>query len=507
MSHNHTPHRLGALPSLSVPCLLLLASGCMQGPNSGRDGQPPEPGEALATPAPARLEPPRAEAPAGRDVVPSSDEAPGTENAAPPEDAPPTLLASAEPEQDAALAPSAAEDAPDAEVAQSAEALSDDEASAASLAWRVELGTPEAPLGGVGLAGIAEGVVALAGTSASEAELGVYSSTDGSEIWTQRVAASRAGAVAAGNGVLLAGTTSGALDGPQQGFDDAFVAAYSRGGEPLWTRQIGTPEPDAALAVGTDASGVVLLAGETRGALDGAREGSDTDAFLARFDADGQLLHIRQLGSQSGYDETAVSVAVAHGGAAVIAGRTFGGVHGDGAGSADGIVARYSSTGELEWTAQFGGADYDTATAVSAAPSGAVFVAGQTGAFLAGPGTIVGGQPLLAKYSAQGELEWTRTLDDAEMGAASAVAVDADGDVWLAGYTSASFAGPGQGAYDSFVAHFSSDGARLDAGQFGVADNDRSAGLVLDSERLVLLSRVTRSSDGSDYSLLAGLNR
>lgn len=404
-----------------------------------------------------------------------------------------------------------------ASLASTSAAQSQDEAPASDgVVWQTRLGSAQTPLAGASLSA-SDGLVFVAGAVAAttsdgqDASLTAFSSSNGSELWTHQLGSSESDAANAsasrGDRVLIAGSTYGALGGPARGFGDAFAAAYSTAGDLLWTRQLGGPDPDAALGVSLDPSGGALVVGETRSILDGTRRGNDRDAFLARLTPDGELVYTRQLGSSPGIDELATSVATDANGDVVLAGYTFGSVQGEGKGSADAFLARYSGAGDLLWTAQLGGADYDAAEAVAVEDGGAVYVAGQTGGSVAGgPGVVFGGRPLLAKYSASGELIWSVELDDAEMGAASAVVVDARGDVWISGRTAASFAAPNQGGFDTFVARFSVDGTRLSALQPGVSDNDRAAGLALDGERLLLLSRATQSGDVVfEYALLSAL--
>jgi hypothetical protein len=85
---------------------------------------------------------------------------------------------------------------------------------------------------------------------------------------------------AAGN-VVIGGTTWGSLGGPNQGFDDAFVAKYSPAGKRLWTRQFGTPEGDGASGIATDAAGNVVIEGTTAGSLGGPNHGGG-DVFIVK---------------------------------------------------------------------------------------------------------------------------------------------------------------------------------------------------------------------------------
>ena len=91
-------------------------------------------------------------------------------------------------------------------------------------------------------------------------------------------------AVDASGNVYIAGYTLGALPGQSfSGSMDAFVRKYDGEGNELWTRQFGTSDNDSAYGLAVDASGNVYVAGETRGALPGQSSSGSLDAFLIKF--------------------------------------------------------------------------------------------------------------------------------------------------------------------------------------------------------------------------------
>jgi hypothetical protein len=388
-----------------------------------------------------------------------------------------------------------------------------------SLDWQSSLGSAGLSVTSSGAATDASGRAFLAGFSRgapdsglaqpdSDAFVAAYGAA-GEPLWTASLSTPEADTAAGidsdGTHVFVAGSTSGALAGDPSGFGDAFVAKYTADGSSLWTRQLGSPEPDTATAVSATPGGDVFIVGSTRGALDGDKDGSDLDAFIARYSADGSLTFVRQLGGGRGYDDIAQAVSSAGGGAVFVAGRSFGVLGGSSLGSADAFLTRYSATGEPLWIRQFGTDGFDAAEGVHADGHGNVYVCGQAGGFLAGgPGTVVGGHPFLAKYTADGDLLWELQLEEATMGAAVGVSSDALGFVYVAGYTSAAFGGENLGAHDAFLAKFSDAGERLWAIQPGVADTDRASGLDTDAEGHVLLSQHATSVDGArfDYTLL-----
>lgn len=334
-------------------------------------------------------------------------------------------------------------------------------------------------------------------------------SAEGAPLWTRQIGTPEVDAAVGvttdyGGDVIVAGSTGGALGGEQLGFGDAFVTKLSAGGATLWTTQLGSDAPDAATGISAAPGGELFLVGQTRGALAGERPGTDADAFMARFSAEGALLDTRQLGSAPGHDDIALGVSAIEG-AVFIVGRTFGALEGEARGSADAFAARYSTGGELLWVRQFGTPDFDAAEAVAADAEGNVYVAGQSGGFLAGgPGVVIGSHPFVVKYGPDGELLWEQQLGAATMGAATGVASDARGSVFIAGYTSASFGGPNLGVFDAFLAQLSEAGELLWVTQPGVGDTDRASGVSADGEGNVFLSQHATSAPDErfDYSVL-----
>jgi hypothetical protein len=371
-------------------------------------------------------------------------------------------------------------------------ALSVDGGAASGDGWQRSIGSNDASVSSGGVAAAGDGGAFVTGTTdgavggpnqgLSDAYVAKYSA-QGELLWAEQLGSAgddtSSGVSAASDGsVFIAGATSGALDGVALGFGDAFVARYSSSGVLEWTRQLGTTQPDAAFSVSAAASGDVLVAGSTRGTLEGRRTGSDADALVASYSTTGELLWARQLGSAPGYDDVASGVSVDGDGNVLIAGHTFGDLADASGGSADAFVAKYSAAGELLWSEQLGAAGYDAADAVSVDESGNVYVAGQLGGTrVGGPGVIIPGEPFVAKLSPDGELLWEQRLADAAVGAVTSVSTDVDGQVFAAGYTTGAVQGDNQGLYDTFVVGLSSAGERLGALQLGVAEKDQATGV------------------------------
>jgi hypothetical protein len=121
-------------------------------------------------------------------------------------------------------------------------------------------------------------------------------------------------AVDADGHVIVVGEFAGTVDfgtGPltSAGGLDAFVVAFDPSGAPLWAKRFGDASDQSARAVAVDSARSVLVTGDFEGAVDfggGKLESAGkTDAFLARFDANGKYTQASSWGdkdSQSGRD-------------------------------------------------------------------------------------------------------------------------------------------------------------------------------------------------------------
>ena len=103
------------------------------------------------------------------------------------------------------------------------------------------------------------------------------------------------------SGLYLAGATTGSMAGQTTGSVDAFVSKYDFNGQVVWTRQFGTPKYDDALGIAVRAQGV-YVAGNTTGALPGYMNAGDYDVFVRKYDVKGGAAWTKQFGSSS-HDE------------------------------------------------------------------------------------------------------------------------------------------------------------------------------------------------------------
>ncbi|MBW8034240.1 MAG: hypothetical protein FVQ79_00815 [Planctomycetes bacterium] len=217
-----------------------------------------------------------------------------------------------------------------------------------------------------------------------------------------------------------------------------------------WSRQLGTDEDDNSWSVATDGAGNALISGQTRGNFDRQSAG-DLDAFLAKYDPDGNLLWIVQLGTHA--DDVSYAVAVDGAGNPFISGQTQGDLGGNNAGGTDAFLAKYDPDGNLLWTVQLGTPADDVSYAVAVDGAGNAFISGQTQGNLGGK-NAGGTEAFLARYDPDGNLLWTVQIAASADDSPWSVAVDGAGNPFISGQTRGNLGGKNAGGEDAFLIKF-----------------------------------------------------
>jgi hypothetical protein len=260
--------------------------------------------------------------------------------------------------------------------------------------------------------------------------------------------------------VYLAGLTYGALGGLNSGQSDAFVAKYDRNGNKVWTRQLGTTSHDVARSVATDTFGNVYLAGITEGGLDGNLNSGSSDIFLTKYNSSGSKLWTRQFGSSasdgsvSEYERN-LDLSIDSSGNVYISGTTEGSLHGNThAGGKDAFVTKYNSNGLRLWTRQLGTAGEDRSMGVDVDSEGKVYISGWTTGALDGKTNSGSTDAFVTKYDRFGNKIVTALLGTAAADASRDVVTDSAGNVYISGWTDGSLARAAGGSHDAFVAKY-----------------------------------------------------
>jgi hypothetical protein len=271
-------------------------------------------------------------------------------------------------------------------------------------------------------------------------------------------------AVDADGNIYVAGGTGGGLDdNTLMGTDDFFLAKYDATGSKVWVKQMGAAgAPTWGTGVATDADGNIYVTGFTEGGLDGNARMGLNDVFLAKYDAAGSKRWVKQMGA-AGVWAMSRGIATDPAGNVFLAGYT-GGARLDGTpstGASDLFVVKYDNEGNKVYTQQMGAADKDTeGNGIATDADGNVYVTGHTEGALDGNALTGTNDLFLAKYDAVGTKVYVRQMGAADKDTrGNGIATDADGNVYVTGYTEGALDGnPLTGVGDVFVVKYDNEG-------------------------------------------------
>src|SRR3989338_3029448 len=315
--------------------------------------------------------------------------------------------------------------------------------------------------------------------------------------WTSQFGGSNddiAQAVDSTGNIYIAGITTGALSGQiNLGLSDAFVRKYSSDGAVLWTRQFGTSVSDSARTVQVDATGV-YVSGDTSGAFSGQANFGGTDVFLVKFDFSGNVLWTRQFGASGNENNRGGLIQDSR--VLYVAGATDGTFSGQtNSGGTDAFVAKYDQNGNLLWITQFGTSEYDDTFGITFGAS-AVYVGGGTEGTFSGETSSGGGDALITKLNADGAVLWIRQFGTSGYDIGSAIVADSSG-VYAGGFTESAFPGktnPSGG--DAFIAKYDHIGNQAWLTQFGTNFDIELTQIVLEQDRLYAVGQVDGALPG-----------
>ena len=264
---------------------------------------------------------------------------------------------------------------------------------------------------------------------------------------------------------------------------DAYVAKVNRHGELQWNTFLGGSGYDHGFGIAVDNDGNVYVTGWSDGSWGTPvrpHQGYD-DAFACQLNSNGELQWLTFLGSGgdgsgSGADYGYVIRAGANGGV-YVGGEsdytwqgTSAPVRPHTAGNYDGFVAGLNASGVLQWNTFLGAAGGDNVQDIALDGSSNLYVAGTSPASWQGTSaptrTHSGGYDgFAAMLNSSGALQWNTFLGGAGSDSAHGIARNGDGNLLLAGSSSATWQGDSAPVLsysfglDAFAAMLDSSGA------------------------------------------------
>lgn len=280
---------------------------------------------------------------------------------------------------------------------------------------------------------------------------------------------------------------------------DLFIAKYTNKGILEWVRSAGGTGDDMARAIAVDNNGNAYITGTiqntvTFGATTLTSAGLG-DIYIAKYNSAGTLQWVQKGGGTS--DDMAYGIVLDSGTNPYIVGffggsATFGGSTIQSAGDIDVFVAKYNTTGALQWVQRTGGSNTDFGRGVAVDNNGFVYITGYSaGATIIGNNSFPGSggaDIFIAKYNpvTSGWI-WSISGISTESDNGTAIKADNNGNIYLTGYFGNSLNLYGTiinsaGAFDVFVAKFTTDGVLVWLKRAGGADFDVGVDIALDSD-------------------------
>jgi hypothetical protein len=237
------------------------------------------------------------------------------------------------------------------------------------------------------------------------------------------------------------------------GSEDVFVARLSNTGHLVWNSFLGSDSyGDDGNGVAADSSGNVWVVGNScfdwGSPIRPLSSAGSLDAFVAKLDANGNLVWNTFLGTDGGAEDYAEGVVVDGNGAAYVVGTSKGGSWGSPVRAYtwyDAYVAKLDGSGALVWNTFLGSSDWEDGKALALDSRAHVFVAGDSYGDW-GPGAAAyhegGSDAFVAELDADGNLLANTFLGSSEFDYGEGIALDAGGRIFLAGTSEASWGNP-----------------------------------------------------------------
>jgi len=303
---------------------------------------------------------------------------------------------------------------------------------------------------------------------------------------------SRGGLTADGLGnVYISGNTKGNLSAPNAGDYDVFVRKYDAAGNLLWSEQFGSNLPDSSSGASVDGLGNLYVSGHMAGSIAGANGSGPT--FVRKYTTDGALLWTTQFGdvNESGVGQLSADKL----GNVFGIGTSFGTPTNPIGGFHDAFVFKLDSTGAIAWKQAFGATTDTFGNDVVTDGLGNCYITGSTyvdvAAFQA-----ANSDTFVSKYDSAGNKVWTKLIGGPNREAGSSIAIDDQGNIFIAGNVSVPVGMSGNFDPDVFVTKLDAAGSLIWTHQFGTTTQDTTDGGLSVDGRNIYMSGLTFGSLG-----------
>ncbi|MCL1877070.1 WD40 repeat domain-containing protein [Candidatus Saccharibacteria bacterium] len=306
-------------------------------------------------------------------------------------------------------------------------------------------------------------------------------------------------------------STNDDLTGLNKGSYDAIIVKYDSNGEIEWNKNFGGSSWDQFQSVAITSDGGYIATGfsrSTNGDLTGLNKG-DYDATIVKYDPSGVIEWNKNFGGSR--VEYFYSIAQVSDGGYIATGfsnSTNGDLIGLNKGDYDATIVKYDPSGVIEWNKNFGGSDSDGFNSIAPTPDGGYIAVGNSESTNSDlTGLNKGGyDAIIAKYSSTGTLEWNKNFGGNYNDNFNSIAPTPDGGYIVAGRsysTDGDLTGLNKGDRDAIIAKYSSTGTLEWNKNFGGSDSDEFFSIAPTPDGGYVAVGYSRSTDGD----LIGLNK
>lgn len=308
-------------------------------------------------------------------------------------------------------------------------------------------------------------------------------------------------AIDSSGNIFVTGYTLGGLDGnTNAGSSDMFVTKWTADLTKSWTKQLGSTGMDSGNGVAVDSSGNIFVTGSAYADFEGATyAGGYGDIFLVKYKTDGTKEWSKLWGTAN--DDYGQSVAVDGDGNIYVAGYTSGALDGGTkTGGFDVYLTKWNSDGSKAWTKLWGTVSDEICHGVAVDGDGNIFVTGYTYSGSFEGYTNAGGKDIfLTKLNSSGTIVWTKQWGTSSDDFGYSVAVDGDGNIFAAGWTTGELDGnTTSGGEDIYLTKWNADGTKAWTKQWGTDHDDRGQGVVTDGSGNIIVSGFAWSAMNDD---------
>jgi uncharacterized delta-60 repeat protein len=256
------------------------------------------------------------------------------------------------------------------------------------------------------------------------------------------------------------------------------IAKYSTSGVIQWQRNLGGVGVSAAgYSIAADSSGNVYVCGLTNAT-------GTLNYQIAKYNTSGAIQWQRRLGTTVNSLGETQGIAVDSSGNVYVCGYSD-----VGAGNKNFQIAKYNTSGTIQWQRGLGGASEDVGYSVAVDSSSNVYVCGYS--------TDAGASDdiQIAKYNTSGAIQWQRRLGGAGNQLGYAIATDSSGNVYIAGRSTP------DASLNIQIAKYNTSGTIQWQRRLGSANSSRGWSIATDSSSNVYICGQSNDSGLTDFQI------